>query len=154
MGDKVQIPRSFSDNIGVADVQNSLKRHYFSVPLRAPQNNTTTGIMFGTDSNTTGIPFFQRNLTMERFYVTGFMNTTVNNSTTLLTAQVFKNGASTVFELNIRNSTTQLERWHAESTTPDITNLISTDRLSVRIPLRNTLTRLSAVLVFRERNDS
>ena len=154
MGDAVSIPRSFADQLGVKDTLASIRRHYFSIPLIHPKNNTTTGIMFGADSNTTGFPFFQRNVTFEKLYVTGFMGTTVNNETTVLTVQVFKNGVSTVFNLSIINSTTQAERWQTDNTTATIANGISTDRISVRIPLRNEMTRLSAVMVFRERADS
>jgi len=154
MGNKVKIPRSFSDDIGVADTLASIRRHYLPIPLHYPANNTTTGYMWGAESNTTGIPFLQRNITFEKLYVTGFMGTTVVNETTVLTVQVFKNGVSTVFSLNIINSTTQGLRWQADSTTAAIANGISTDRLSVRIPLRNEMTRLSAVIVFRERVDS
>jgi hypothetical protein len=154
MGDRVTIPRSFAGTIGVADVQNSLRRHYFPVPLRCPNNNTTTGIMFGGDSNTTGIPFFERNITFEKVYAVGFKRTTVNAETTLLTVQVFKNGVSTVAAFTIDNSTTLGERVHAGSTNATIANLISTDKLSVRIPTRNQMTRLSVVCVFCERVDS
>lgn len=154
MGDKAGIPRSFSDNIGVADTLASIRRHYVPIPLIHPKNNTTTGIMFGADSNTTGFPFFQRNVTFEKLYVTGFMQTTVNSETTVLTVQVFKNGVSTVFDLSVINSTTQAERWQTDNTTADILNGVAADRISVRVPLRNQMTNLSAVLVFRERADS
>lgn len=154
MGDKVAIPRSFADNIGVQDTLPSIRRKYIAIPLFSPQNNTTTGIMFGADSNTTGLPFLSRNFTLERLFVSGFKQTTVNGKTTLLTLQAFKNGASTLFDLTISNSTTLAQRWQADSTTPDISNLISTDRISVRIPTRNQMTQLSVVVVGRERADS
>ncbi len=154
MGDKIQIPRSFSGDLGVGDIRPSLGRHYLPIPLWHPINNTTTGGQFGGDSNTTGIPFLQRNLTLERLYVAGFKQTTINSSTTLLTLQMHKNGVSTLFNLVVRNSTTLGERWHANSTTPAIANLVSTDRVSARIVTRNQMTTLSATLVCRERNDS
>jgi len=154
MGDQISIPRSFAGNIGVADVENSLRRHYFPVPLFAPANDTTTGCMFGVESNTTGIPFFERNVYLEKIYASGFKRTTVNGETTLLTVRVMKNGVSTVFDLTIDNSTTLGQRWHSGSTNADINNLSNTDKLSVSIPTRNEMTKLSVVMVFRERVDS
>jgi len=153
MGDSITIPRTFAGQLGVADTLPSVRRHYIPIPLVGAMNNTTTGGMFGGDSNTTGIPFLQRNLTIERFLVSGFMFTTVNSSTTLLTIQMHKNGVSTIFNLTFRNSTTQVERWHADSTTPILPNANSTDRISCRIVTRNMMSRLSAVLVARERLD-
>jgi len=154
MSDGVSIPRSFSGQIGVSDSLPSIRRHYFTIPLLYPKNNSTTGIMFGSDSNTTGIPFLQRNATFEKLYVSTFQGTTINTKTTFLKMQVFKNGVSTVFDLAIANSTTIGERYYSGSTTPVITNLLSTDRISVRVPVRNQATKLTAVLVFRERADS
>lgn len=154
MGDQITIPRSFADQIGVADVKNSLKRHYFPIPIFHPKNNTTTGVMWGMDSDTTVMPFLQRNVTFEKLYISGFMGTTINNSTTLLTARLMKNGVSTVFAMSIRNSTTQTERWQSGNTTPDIVNGVASDNFHLEIPLRNEFTQISAVLVFRERKDS
>lgn len=154
MGDRVSIPRSVADNLGVADMLPSIRRHYIPVPLVAPTNDTTTGGMFGGDSDTTGIAFFQRNLTLERLYIASFKGTTVNSSTTLLVFQMHKNGVSTLFNITMRNSTTLAEQWYASDTTPSITNLVSTDRISARIVTRNAMTRISAVLVCTERLDS
>lgn len=154
MGDQNSIPRSFADNLGVADTLASIRRHYVPIPIVYSNNNTTTGGMFGGDSNTTGMPFLQRNVTFEKLYVSGFMFTTVNSETTVLTVQLFKNGVSTVFALSVINSTTQTERWQTDETTATIANGISTDRISLRVPLRNMMTQLSAVLVFRERVDA
>jgi len=157
MGDRVSIPRSFSGLIGVADTEESVRRHYFPVPLIHPKNNTTTGPMFGGDSNTTGAPFFQRNAIFERVLVTGFMRTTVNSSTTLLTLNVMGNGVSTIFSITLRNSTTQPERWMAASTSPVAVpvSMVERDtRLSVRLVTRNQMSLLSCILVFRERLDT
>lgn len=154
MGDRVSIPRSVADNLGVADVLPSIRRHYISIPLVAPTNNTTTGGMFGGDSNTTGIAFFQRNVTLEKLYIASFKGTTVNSSTTLLQFQMHKNGVSTLYDIVIRNSTTLGLRWYAASTTPAILNLVASDRISARIVTRNEMTRISAVLVCTERLDS
>lgn len=154
MGDRVSVPRSVADNIGVADALPSIRRHYIAIPLVAPTNDTTTGGMFGGDSNTTGMAFFQRNLTLERLYVTSFKGTTVNSSTTLLQFQMHKNGVSTLFNIVIRNSTTLGERWYADNTTPAIVNCVATDRISARIVTRNEMTRISAMLVCVERLDS
>lgn len=154
MGDRVSIPRSFSGNIGVEDALPSIRRHYMPLPLAAPLNTTTTGGMFGGDSNTTGIAWLARNITLERLFVVGFKQTTVNNNTTLTRLVMHKNGASTLFDLVITNSTTLGLQWHANSTTPAIANIISTDRISARIALKNEMTSISATLVFRERADS
>lgn len=154
MGDRVSIPRSVADNLGVADALPSIRRHYISIPLVAPTNGTTTGGMFGGDSDTTGIAFLQRNMKLEKLYLATFQGTTVNSSTTLLTFQMHKNGASTLYNITIRNSTTQVERWHSASTTPAILNLVSTDRISARIVTRNQATRISAVMSCVERLDS
>ncbi len=153
MGDKVSVPRSVADNIGVADALPSIRRHYIPIPLVAPTGPTTTGGMFGGDSDTTGIPFFQRNLTLERLYVATFQGTTINNSSTMLVFQMHKNGVSTLFSIQINNSTTQPERWHAASSTPAITDIVAADRISARIVTRNQATRISAVLVCTERVD-
>lgn len=153
MGDKVGIPRSYSDQIGVADVKSSLKRHYLPIPILHPKNDTTTGNMWGINSNTTRMPFLQRNVTFERLLVSGFKNTTVVGKTTLLNVRLMKDGASTVFDLTLSNSTTLGERWHSGSVAPSIVNGNNAGNFHLEIPTRNAFTKLSAVLVFRERND-
>ena len=54
MGDSITIPRTFAGLIGVADVQNSVKRHYLNIPIN---QNDSTGVVFG-GSGTTGFNFF------------------------------------------------------------------------------------------------
>ena len=155
MGDKVAIPRSFAGNLGVQDCLPSIRRHYLELPLFAKGTGagTTTGIMWGADSNTTGISPLRRNVTFEKLLITGFLHTTVGHTTTFLQAELFKNGVSTIATLRLRTDTTILLQWVAASTTPRIANGISTDRLSLRIPVRNLVTQLSCVVVFRERAD-
>ena len=154
MGDRVAIPRSFADQLGVQDTLPSVRRHYMTIPLFHPLNNTTTGNQFGADSNTTGNNFLQRNVTFEKLLVTGLKRTTVNGKTTLLYMYLLKNGVSTVATMVMLNSTTLGERWHAASTTPRLPNGIAADKHNLRIVTRNQMTRLSVMLVFRERTDS
>jgi hypothetical protein len=154
MGNKVGIPRSFSDSIGVADVTNRVNGRFLNIPLLHPKNNTTTGWMWGNDSNTTGIPPFEGNVYIEKLWVAGLQRTTVNAKTTLCSFYLMKNGVSTVVTLVQRTSTTIGERWYANSTTPTITNLTSTDALSLKIITRNQFTRLSVSLKYRLRKDS
>jgi len=154
MGDKVKIPRSFADDIGVADANASLRRHYMNIPIYHPLNNTTTGDEWGANSNTTGIPIFARNATLEKIFVTGFKRTTVNAKTTLLYCTMRRDGASTVFTFVMTNSTTLGERQHAWSTAARLPNVTSTSKLHLRVITRNQMTRLNFVMRFRERVDS
>jgi len=154
MSDKTPTPRTWAGDLGTEDVRASLKRRILTIPLMYPRNNTTTGVMWGADSNTTGIAPLQRNATVEKIYVAGFKRTTVNGKTTLLYGILYKNGASTVASFVMRNSTTLGERWHAWSTQARLPSLVSTDRLSFKVVTRNQVTRLCATLVYREAADS
>lgn len=154
MGDQLTIPRSYAGVIGVADVTNAINRKILNIPILHPRNNTTTGNQWGADSNTTGIPLFARNATLEKIFVTGFKATTVNAKTTLLYAYMLRNGASTAFTFVLRNSTTLGERWHATSTAPRLPNATSTDKYQLRIVTRNQMTQLAFTLRYRERIDS
>jgi hypothetical protein len=152
MGDRVTIPRTMAGLIGVADVQNSVKRHYLAIPLN--HLGTTSRTVFGGNS-TTGLPFFQRNVTFEKLYATAWVTTTVAQTTGVI-LRVYA-GATTVFDLNLSCATTISERWVAGSTAPNTgnANVGSSSRIRLRKARNNTAwKRLSVVAVFREALDS
>ena len=151
MSDKVTIPRSYAGQIGVADVTNAVKRHYVPLHIRAANNNTTTGIMFG-GNGTTAPSIFERNVTLERLIVTGRTRTTIGGKTTIFYGRLM-NGASTLFNLAISSATTVSERWHNKSTLPAIAHAGAATKLSLNFITRNQFTRVSVVLVLRERED-
>ena len=152
MGDKVTIPRTMAGLMGVADVQNSIKRHYFPIPLN--HLGTTSRVVFGGNS-TTGLPFFERNVTFEKLYAPSWVTTTVAETTGVI-LRVFA-GATTVFDLNLSCATTITERWVAGSTAPVSGNATvgSTSLIRLHKARNNTSwKRLSIVAVFREALDS
>lgn len=151
MSDKITIPRTFAGQIGVADVTPAVKRHYIPIPLRDPRNNTTTGIQFG-GNGTTAPTILERNATLERFIVTGQTRTTIGGKTTIFYGRLM-NGASTLFNITLSSSTTVSERWFNKSTLPAIANVGAATKFSLKFVTRNQFTRVSVVLVLRERED-
>lgn len=87
MGDKVSIPRSFSDSIGVADTLPSIRRHY----LNLYNGGLTTGVLWphggaaGLHTTTArpqnGLPFFQRRFRAERAFIASYCGTTSSGTT-------------------------------------------------------------------------
>lgn len=149
MGDKVQIPRSFSDSIGVADVSNSIKRHYMTIPL----HDTTSGVIFG-GNQTTFINFLQRNATFEKILAVAYVSTTVAETTGVI-LRLFGAGTTTIFDLNLDVNTTVKGIYVSGSTAPINANVSASTPIRLHAPRWNAnWRRLSVVLVFRERNDS
>ena len=151
MGDSITIPRTFAGLIGVADVQNSVKRHYLNIPIN---QNDSTGVVFG-GSGTTGFNFFQRNVTLEKFLITGRSNTTLAE-TTVVKANVFGPGTTTLFSLVLAHATTVTSSIVLGNSTGPVSAAVAA--IGASTPLRVELAtrqanvdRISMTLVFVER---
>jgi len=103
MGDQVSIPRSYSGKIGVADVNNSIKRSHAIKLIQA--TNSTTGNFLG--NSTTAPALFARNVTVEKAIYSFYLSSTATTGTTLLSFTIM-DGASTIYASPKVNSTTQL----------------------------------------------
>jgi hypothetical protein len=152
MGDKVSIPRSFADNIGVADTLPSIRRHYMAIPL---YQETTTGVAWPYGSNsTTGIPFLQRNATFEKIHATCYCSTSFTGGSTVAVVSVLA-GGTTVAECSVLAGTTTSAFWSSGSTAADNPNMTASQ--NIRVHLADThghLTRTQVAIVFRERENS
>jgi len=155
MGDKVTIPRSFAEQIGVADTLDSLRRHYMPIPIEgvaAP----TTGAVFGGNSAVQQLFPFERNITLERMHANLFCSTSFAGGSTVCILYALR-GASTVITLPIYAPTTSSAQWCQNSTTPAAGRAALTSTQGLRIYLNNTTNRalhMSAMLVFKEALDS
>lgn len=158
MGDKLTIPRTFAGKLGVADVNDSIKRtHAMAMPFIA---NSTTGEIFG---NTTTAPnLFARNVTLEQVIVSFFLQSTATTGTTLLAFRLM-NGATTVFQSKKFNSTAQLpttgwiNKAGTNAGTLSVTNLSATDKLSLVIDTNSPaaqVKKLNIWLRYKEREDT
>lgn len=103
MGDQISIPRSYSGKIGVADVNNSIKRTHSLKLLQA--TNSTTGQFLG--NSTTAPALFARNVTLEKVIYSFWLQSTATTGTTLLQFSVM-DGATTLYVSPYLNDTTQL----------------------------------------------
>lgn len=112
MSDKVAIPRSFAGAIGVADVNDSIKRTHAMKLLQV--TNSTTGQFLG--NSTTAPTLFARNVTIEKVICSFWLQSTATTGTTLFAFNIY-DGASTVFSSKKLNSTTQLSTtgWYSKA---------------------------------------
>lgn len=158
MGDKVTIPRSFAGAMGVADVEDSIKRTH--AMLLPSVGDTSTGAVMG--NGTTAPSLFARNVTLEKVIASFKLVSTATTGTTILAFRLM-NGASTVFQSIKLNSTTQLPTtgWISKSGTDlgtlNITNLSATDKLALIIDTNgpgSQVNKLNIWLRFKEREDS
>jgi len=154
MGDRITIPRTMAGLIGVADVQNSIRRKYIEIDI-----SPTTARHFG--NNTTGGIKFDRPITLERCYVSKRLVGGTTSHTAKFFLAVFKN-ASTVFRTGTVpwGSTGKLwgatTGWKCDELTPlsnAVALILDTDRLTVNVPNHTTQDRIKLVLQFREELD-
>jgi len=156
MGDQVQIPRSFADDIGVADTLPSIRRHYINLY----SGGLTTGLLWphggAAGAHTTtmrpqnGIPIFQRNFTAERIFIASYMLTT-SSGTTVHQIDLMA-GGTTVARIGGRLWNVTTIDAYSNSTTPLNANIIATQPLRLQCVRKiNLANRASIFLVGRER---
>lgn len=153
MGDKVSIPRSYAGELGVADVQNSLRRRYIALPLLNGQA-PTTGFIWG-GNGTTGISPFERNVIIERMHAVAYCSTSFGGGSTLCVLSLFRN-SSTMVSLPVYAGTTGSAMYAANDTTARLATVCDFND-NMRLYLANTVNRvlrLSVVLTLREALDS
>ncbi len=153
MGDKITIPRSWADKLGIADVKDSLRRKILTLPVFPA--GTTTGFILG---NTTTAPkLFERNIIIEKMNLQFFLASTATTGTTLLSLILYKN-ASVAWTSKKINSTTQIATtgWQdKEETSFTITNFGASDRVALEVKTRtNAIDRLSVILTYKEALDT
>ena len=154
MSDKVTIPRTFAGKLGVADVEDSIKRTHF-MELLSPANSTT-GKFLG--NSTTAMSPFARNVTLEKVLYSFYLKSTATTGTTLLAFRLM-NGGLTIYQSPKHNSTTQLSTtgWYQFSATPTITSMSSSDKIYVYITSNSPaaqVKKLNIRLRFKEALDS
>jgi len=158
MGDKVQIPRSFSDSIGVADVLPSVRRHYMNLY----NGGLTTGALWphggaaGIHTTTglpqNGLPFLQRNFQAERAFIATYSATT-SNATTAHQIDIMA-GGTTIARVGGRLWSETTQAAYVNSTTPLNANVSATQPIRIvctrKVALAN---RATIMLVGTERLD-
>jgi hypothetical protein len=155
MGDRVSIPRSFSDSIGVADVLPSIRRHY--IPLY--HGELTTGMIWPLfDADTTGagangVPMFQRNFQAERLFM--FAGGISSDAATTVHQVDIMAGGTTVGRVGGRFwSGTSTRQAIAMSTTPMNANIAAGAAIRiVGVRKLNLANSAQITLVGRERLD-
>lgn len=155
MGDKVSIPRSFADQIGVADCLPSIRRHY--IPLF--NGELTTGVFMPFVAGTTitgsnGINFFQRNATVERVFMAVQTGTT-DAATTGHRIDVMA-GDTTVARLGGRMWSSTTTPWaEVMSTTPSNANIAAGNPIRIQGVRKIAVAKTASIwMVVRERLDS
>jgi len=152
MGDRVSIPRSFADQIGVADTLPSLRRHYLTITNN--DTRATTGIIWGGGADT-GIPLAARNVTFERILAAVWISTSFTGGSTAITVLMHNDATTTIFTMSVFAGTTTSGFWAANSTTPDNANVTAADLVRAVVTVRNAhATRVTVVVRFREALDS
>ncbi len=161
MGDQVSIPRSFADNIGVADTLPSIRRHY----LELYSGQLTTGVIWpigglaplaaSTLQPTNGIRLLQRNFTAERAFLVGITRATSDAATTVHQIDIM-GGGTTIARVGGRLWTsTSTARSEIMSTTPLNPALVSTSPLRIVVTRKINLANFGSIfLVGREALDS
>jgi hypothetical protein len=160
MGDRVQIPRSFSDRIGVADVQNSLRRHYvpnfwtgeLTTGVIWPGPNVIGQVHTTTIEGTNGIAFFQRNAVVERVHCAAYTQTT-SSGTTQHQIDIM-GGGTTIARIQQRfwNETSMVQI--SMSTTPLNANVVAGTAVRIQCVRKiNCAKSVSIAMSFRDRLD-
>ena len=156
MGDKVSIPRSFADIIGVADTLPSVRRKYITLFSGAL---TTAHVWPGgvcAAANGRGLSFFARPFTVERAFLALRSGTTRNGTTTAHRVHVMA-GNTTVVSLGRTDqwSRTTAVVVRSMSTTPTNPNIAASSPIRVVVVGKvNRGKQGTIVLVGREALDS
>jgi hypothetical protein len=155
MGDRVTIPRTLAGLIGVADVQDSIRRKQIKVPLM-----DTTWRFLG--NNTTGGIKFPRNVVIERGYLSWHMARTTSH-VHKFRLRVFKNGSTMMYSGAVPHNTTAnlvgaTTGWKANEIVPltsALASLTSADRITVDVTHHtDATTRTALILEYREDLDA
>jgi hypothetical protein len=162
MGNKVSIPRSFADQIGVADVLPSIRRHY--IPLFDGQ--LTTGVIWPgvgavarahttTYTGSNGINLLQRNFTVERAFMAAVTSNTTDAATTGHRVDIL-GGGTTIARVGGRLWSGTTTPWaQVMSTTPSSANLSASTPLRIQCVRKiDAASYASIALVGREALDS
>jgi hypothetical protein len=153
MSDKISVPRTFAGALGAADVMNSVKRKFLSVPVI-----DSTTYCYG--NSTTGGMKFARNATIEKVIVNFYSNGTTTNAKHLY-LRIRKN-ASTAVTSPIYgttgahwSATTGWKRMEYTPVSAAVGAFTSSDRLVAQIEHhRDSVSRIAVTIQYLEALDS